>query len=170
MMRLILPLFLVLVSVLPAAAGEHGHALAMNGRPKYGPDFTHFDYVGPRRPQGRAGAAGRHRHLRQLQPLHRQGQLPPTAWACMFDTLTEQSLDEPFTEYGLLAESIELAPDRSSLTFRLRERGHGFTTAAPVTAADVAFTFRILVEQGNPHYAQYYADVERVEVGRAPRS
>ena len=158
MMRL-LALFLVFVSVLPAAAGEHG--LAMNGRPKYGPDFTHFDYVNPDAPRGgqvRLAATGT---FDSFNPFIVKGNAAD-GLGLLFDTLTEQSLDEPFTEYGLLAESIELAPDRSSLTFRLRE-GAKFHDGTPVTAADVAFTFRILVEQGNPHYAQYYADVERVE-------
>lgn len=137
------------------------HGLAMNGQPKYGPGFTHFDYANPDAPKGgtvRLAATGT---FDSFNPFIVKGN-SADGLGLLFDTLTEQSLDEPFTEYGLLAERIELAPDRSSLTFRLRKEAR-FHDGSPVTAADVAFTFRTLVEKGNPHYAQYYADVERVE-------
>ena len=137
------------------------HGLAMNGQPKYGPGFTHFDYANPDAPKGgtvRLAATGT---FDSFNPFIVKGN-SADGLGLLFDTLTEQSLDEPFTEYGLLAERIELAPDRSSLTFRLRKEAR-FHDGSPVTAADVVFTFRTLVEKGNPHYAQYYADVERVE-------
>lgn len=133
----------------------------MNGQPKYGPGFTHFDYANPDAPKGgtvRLAATGT---FDSFNPFIVKGN-SADGLGLLFDTLTEQSLDEPFTEYGLLAERIELAPDRSFLTFQLRKEAR-FHDGSPVKAADVAFTFRTLVEQGNPHYAQYYADVERVE-------
>jgi len=160
-MKRLLVLVLLLVSVLPASAGGPVHGLAMNGQPKYGPDFTHFDYADPDAPKGgtvRLAATGT---FDSFNPFIVKGN-SADGLGLLFDTLTEQSLDEPFTEYGLVAERIELAPDRSSLTFRLRKEAR-FHDGSPVTAADVAFTFRTLVEQGTPHYAQYYADVERVE-------
>ena len=161
MKRLII-LILLLASALPASAGERVHALAMNDSPKYAPDFTHFDYADPAAITGgqiRLAAIGT---FDSFNPFIVKGN-SADGLGLIFDTLTAQSLDEPFTEYGLLAESMELAPDRSSMTFHLRENAR-FHDGSPVTAADAAFTFRILVEQGNPHYAQYYADVDRVEV------
>ena len=161
-MKQFLFLVLFLCIALPAAAAQSSHALAMNGEPKYGADFTHFDYVFPGAPKGgtvRMAATGT---FDSFNPFIVKGN-SADGLGLLFDTLTEQSLDEPFTEYGLLAERIELAPDRSSMTFHLRKEGR-FHDGSPVTASDVAFTFKILVEQGNPHYAQYYADVERVEV------
>ena len=161
MKRLIVLIFLLL-SAMPASAGERVHALAMNDSPKYGPDFTHFEYADPAAIKGgqiRLAAIGT---FDSFNPFIVKGN-SADGLGLIFDTLTVQSLDEPFTEYGLLAESMELAPDRSSMTFHLRENAR-FHDKSPVTAADVAFTFRMLVEQGNPHYAQYYADVERVEV------
>ena len=160
-MKHLLVLVLLLGSVLPAAAGTSSHALAMNGQPKYGPDFSHFDYANPDAPKGgqvRLAATGTYD---SFNPFIVKGN-SADGLGLLFDTLTEQSQDEPFTEYGLLAESMEVAPDRSSMTFTLRE-GAVFHDGSPVTAADAAFTFRTLVAQGNPHYAQYYADVERVE-------
>ncbi len=155
-----LALFLCIAA--PAKAEQFSHALAMNGEPKYGADFTHFDYVFPDAPKGgtvRLAATGT---FDSFNPFIVKGN-SADGLGLLFDTLTEQSLDEPFTEYGLLAKRIELAPDRSFMTFQLREEAR-FHDGSPVTAQDVAFTFRILVEQGNPHYAQYYADVERVDV------
>lgn len=153
---------LLLGSVLPATAGDTFHALAMNGEPRYPADFTHFDYANPDAPKGgqvRLAATGTYD---SFNPFIVKGN-SADGLGLLFDTLTEQSLDEPFTEYGLLADRIEVAKDRSSMTFHLREEAR-FHDGSPVTAQDVAFTFRILVEQGNPHYAQYYADVEQVHV------
>ena len=155
-------LALLLGLALPASAAESFHALAMNGQPKYGADFTHFDYAFPDAPKGgtvRMAAIGT---FDSFNPFIVKGN-SADGLGLLFDTLTEQSLDEPFTEYGLLADRIELAADRSSMTFHLRPEAR-FHDGSPVTAADVAFTFKTLVELGNPHYAQYYADVERVEV------
>jgi len=161
-MKHILLLVLLLGVTLPATAAESFHALAMNGQPKYGPDFTHFDYAFPDAPKGgtvRLAAIGT---FDSFNPFIVKGN-SADGLGLLFDTLTEQSLDEPFTEYGLLVDRIELAPDRSFMTFHLREEAR-FHDGSPVTAADVAFTFRTLVELGNPHYAQYYADVERIDV------
>jgi len=160
-MKQLLFLAFFLCIALPAAA-ESSHALAMNGEPKYAADFTHFDYVFPDAPKGgtvRLAATGT---FDSFNPFIVKGN-SADGLGLLFDTLTEQSLDEPFTEYGLLADRIELAPDRSSMTFHLRAEAR-FHDGSPVTASDVAFTFKTLVGQGNPHYAQYYADVERVEV------
>ncbi len=161
-MKYLLVLVFLLGSVLPASAGNSSHALAMNGEPRYASDFNHFDYVRPDAPKGgqvRLAATGT---FDSFNPFIVKGN-SADGLGLLFDTLTEQSLDEPFTEYGLLAERIEVAQDRSSMTFHLRE-GARFHDGSPVTAQDVAFTFKILVEQGNPHYAQYYADVVRVDV------
>jgi microcin C transport system substrate-binding protein len=155
-------LVLLLGSALPVSADDFSHALAMNGQPRYSADFTHFDYVSPDAPKGgtvRLAATGT---FDSFNPYIVKGN-SADGLGLLFDTLTEQSLDEPFTEYGLLADRIALAKDRSSMTFHLRNEAR-FHDGSPVTASDVAFTFKILVEQGNPHYAQYYADVERVDV------
>ena len=155
-------LVLLLGSALPVSAEDFSHALAMNGQPRYSADFTHFDYVSPDAPKGgtvRLAATGT---FDSFNPYIVKGN-SADGLGLMFDTLTEQSLDEPFTEYGLLADRIALAKDRSSMTFHLRNEAR-FHDGSPVTASDVAFTFKTLLAQGNPHYAQYYADVERVDV------
>ncbi|NLY40578.1 MAG: ABC transporter substrate-binding protein [Desulfovibrionales bacterium] len=160
-MPYILSLILLCCSVLPASA-EPGHALAMNGAPKYGPDFSHFEYASPHAPKGgtmRFAAIGT---FDSFNPFIAKGNAAD-GLDLLFDTLTVQALDEPFTEYGLLAERMDVAPDGSGITFFLRKQAC-FHTGAPVRADDVAFSFTLLRDQGAPSYAQYYAEVERVEV------
>ncbi len=81
----------------------------------------------------------------------------------LYDTLTYHSADEPFTEYGLLAERIEKADDHSFVRFYLNPKAR-FNDGHPVTAEDVLFTFNTLVEKGHPLYRHYYADVAEVVV------
>lgn len=133
----------------------------MNGVPKYAPGFTHFDYARPDAPKGghvRLAATGT---FDSFNPFIVKGN-SADGLGLLFDTLTEQALDEPFTEYGLVAETMDVAPDRSFVIFRLREAAR-FHDGSPILASDVVFTFRTLVAQGSPLYAQYYADVDRVE-------
>src|SRR5690606_39772512 len=81
----------------------------------------------------------------------------------IYDTLTVQSMDEPFTAYGLVAEKIEKAPDNAWVRFLIRKEAR-FHDGTPITAKDVKFTFDTLMEKGAPMWRGYYADVEQVEV------
>ena len=80
----------------------------------------------------------------------------------VFDSLAEGSSDEPFTEYGLLAETMEVAPDNTWVIFNLRQQAR-FQNGDPVTADDVVFSFETLVSKGHPHYQSYYADIKNAE-------
>lgn len=159
-MRYFLALFLLLGLVQDVSA-EAVHALAMDGEPRYGRDFTHFDYVRPDAPKGGQVTLASIGTFDSFNPYIVKGN-SASGLELLFDTLTAQSGDEPFTEYGLVAESMEMPADRSSITFHLREEAR-FHDGSPVRAEDVTFTFQALVEKGNPHFAQYYAEVERVE-------
>jgi len=126
------------------------HALAMHGQPKYGPDFTHFDYVSPDAFQGgnvRLHAIGT---FDTLNHLTLKG-VPAVGLGGIYDTLLTSSSDEAFTEYGLLAESIEVPEDRSWVTFVLRQ-GARWHDGKPVTAEDVVFSFETLKDKGHPFY------------------
>lgn len=140
------------------------HAMALHGEPKYGPDFQHFDYVNPQAPKGgelkMANVAAS--TFDSLHPFILRG-TAAEGIGLIYDTLTERSLDEAFTEYGLIAESMEVADDDGSVRFNLREDAR-FHDGEPVTAEDVAWTFRALREDGHPQYRAYYQDVDRVEV------
>src|SRR5690606_11412043 len=82
--------------------------------------------------------------------------------ALIYDTLTVHSNDEPFSVYGLIAEKMEYAADRSWIIFHINPKAR-FHVGAPITADDVVFTFNTLVEKGKPFYRAYYADVTKVE-------
>ncbi|OEC34176.1 microcin C transport system substrate-binding protein [Pseudomonas cuatrocienegasensis] len=151
-----------------AAQAAPKHALTLyDEAPKYPANFQHFDYVNPDAPKGgtlrQAGFGG----FDSLNPFINKG-VAADDIGMIYDTLTRHSLDEPFTEYGLLAEKMEKAPDNSWVRFYLRREAR-FHDGQPVTAEDVKFTFDTLMSKGAPMYRAYYADVERVEVESSQR-
>ena len=80
----------------------------------------------------------------------------------LFDSLMTRALDEPDAVYGLVAHSARVAPDRSSVTFRLRPEAK-FADGSALTADDVVFTFDILKEKGHPAYRVQLKDVTKAE-------
>ncbi|MDR9490049.1 MAG: extracellular solute-binding protein [Spiribacter sp.] len=161
LMGLLLGLSIVLIPMLSVAKD---HALALHGTPKYPTDFSHLDYVNPDAPKGgtlklaNVSAAT----FDSLHPFILRG-TAAEGIGLVYDTLTERSLDEPFTEYGLIAKSIEVAPDRRSVRFVLRKAAR-FHDGTMVTAEDVAWTFRALRDHGHPQYRAYYQEIDRAEV------
>ncbi|HEY6610196.1 MAG TPA: extracellular solute-binding protein [Pseudomonas sp.] len=150
----------LLLGVAMNAAAAAKHALTLyDEAPKYPADFQHFAYVNPDAPKGgtlrQAGFGG----FDSLNPFINKG-VAADEIGLIYDTLTRRSLDEPFTEYGLLAEKIEKAPDNRWVRFTLRREAR-FHDGKPVTAADVVFTFETLMKDGAPQYRAYYADVEK---------
>ena len=136
------------------------HAIAMNKMPKYPSGFDHFDYVNPNAPkQGllRRAAIGT---FDSLNPYIAKGN-PADGLGQTYDTLMVASQDEPFTHYGLIAETIEYPADRSWVIFHIDKRAR-FQDGRTVTAEDVVFSFNILMEKGSPLYARYYADIKDV--------
>ncbi|MFW5834456.1 MAG: ABC transporter substrate-binding protein [Pseudomonadota bacterium] len=141
---------------------EPRHGASMYGELKYGPDFTHFDYADPDAPKGGRVAFSAIGTFDSLNPYILRGN-PAAGLGLMFDTLTVQSQDEPFAEYGLIARSIEMPEDRSWVAFELRPEAR-WHDGVPITADDVAFSLEILREQGSPFYRAYYANVTEVVV------
>ncbi len=138
------------------------HGLALYDEPALGEDFTHFPYVNPDAPKGGSltrAAVGS--SFDSTNPFIIRG-TPAIGIGEIYDTLLVENVDEPFSVYGLLAEGMRLDPDRFWIEFDLRAEAR-FHDGEPVTADDVVFSFNLLVEEGNPFYRGYYADVERVE-------
>lgn len=135
------------------------HALAMHGQPKYGPDFPHFDYVNPDAPKGgtlRQGAVG---SFDSFNPYIIRGDAAPGS---TIETLLKASADEAFTEYGLIAETIEVPEDRSWVIFTLRPEAR-WHDGEPITVEDVIFSFETLTTKASPFYRYYYGSVASVE-------
>ena len=159
----LLALASVLFSGLRGHAGEiyRGHALGIHGTVKYAADFEHFDYVNPRAPKGgqlRLATVGT---FDSLNPFILKGVAARGSFL-IYSRLSTQSLDEPLSQYGQLAHSIECPADRSWVTFHLRQEAR-WHDGQPITAEDVVFTFETLIGEGTPFYRTFYADVEKVE-------
>jgi microcin C transport system substrate-binding protein len=151
--------FSLLFTAAAQAAATHG--MSLFGDLKYGPDFTHFDYVNPNAPSGgtmRYAAIGTYD---TLNPFVIKG-IPAAGIGGTFDTLTVRSEDEPSSEYGLVAEKIELASDKLSVLYTLRKEAR-FHDGTPMTPEDVIWTFETLRAKGQPMYRSYYGDVTKVE-------
>src|SRR5690348_4473582 len=157
-----------LLALAPAAiAADNGegvtksHALSLFGDIKYGPDFKHFDYVNPDAPKGgtvRYSAIGT---FDNLNPFILKGS-PAAGSGETFDTLMARSDDEPGSEYGLVAESVEIPADKRWVQYNLRKEAR-FHDGTPVTPEDVIWTFETLKAKGHPRYRLYYADVVKAE-------
>ena len=136
------------------------HALTLYGDPKYPADFTHFDYVNPDAPKAgqiRLAAIGTYDNLNPfiLKGVAAAGSL------LLYNRLCTKSKDEPFTEYGQLAQSMQMPSDRSWVIFELHPEAR-WHDGVPVSAADVIFSFKTLTTQGIPFFRTFYADVDTV--------
>jgi microcin C transport system substrate-binding protein len=134
--------------------------------PKYPAGFSHFDFVNPDAPKGGTLRLSGMGGFDSFNPFINKGMAEENL-GLIYETLTMQSPDEPFTVYGLLAEKMEKAPDSSWVRFYLNPRAR-FSDGQPVTAEDVVFSFNTLLKHGAPHYQTYYADVQDV-VAEGPR-
>jgi microcin C transport system substrate-binding protein len=140
---------------------EPRHGASMFGELKYGPGFSHFAYTNPDAPKGGSMTLSAIGGFDNLNPFILKGTVAGGA-SLVFDTLTTQSLDEPFSEYGLLAESVQIPDDRSWVAFTLRENAR-WHDGKPVTVEDVIWTVDTLKTKGHPFYRAYYANIARAE-------
>lgn len=154
-------LFTPLAASAASATLPPQHGIAMHGQPKYSADFSHFDYTNPDAPKGgtiRRWALGT---FDSFNPFIIKGTAADDL-GLIYDSLMTKAEDEPFSQYGLLAESVELPKDRSWITFHIRPQAR-FSDGQAVTSADVIHTFKLLREQGNPFYRAYYADILSID-------
>ncbi len=134
-----------------SSAGGWSHAYVAYGLPpKYPRSFKAFDWVNPDAPKGGTAFLGnpdRRSSFDKFNPFTLKGSPPTGVSILMFETLAERSGDEPGTMYGLLAEEMLVAPDKSSITFRIHPKAR-FYNGDPVTAADVKHSYDMLVSKG----------------------
>jgi len=143
-----------------AAAAGGSHGLSLFGELKYPPDFKNFEYVDPHAPKGGTMKFSAIGTYDTLNPFVVKG-VAAAGIGQVFDTLTVASQDEPGAEYGLVAESIDLAQDELSVLYTLRKEAR-FHDGSPMTPDDVVWTFNTLREKGHPMYRSYYGDVTEV--------
>jgi microcin C transport system substrate-binding protein len=140
------------------------HAQAMGYTPKYPAGFSHFDYINPDAPRGGELVLSAFGSFDSLNPYVLKGLAADGLGQLMFETLMAASWDEPFSQYGLLADDAELAEDGLSVTFRLNPEAR-FYDGTPVTPEDVKFSFDILKgKKAHPQYRIYWADLSHAMV------
>ena len=151
-----------------SAQAEPVHGISMYGTPALPQDFVSLPYANPDAPKGGAIVLGNTGGFDSLNPFVRKGTAP---WQLAFfthETLMGRSWDEPFALYGLLAESIDVAEDRSWVEFTLRPEAR-FADGTPVTPEDVIFSYDLLGSEGHPRYHGLRAQIEALEQ-TGPRS
>lgn len=153
-------------SVLIGAAGfansEPQHGIAMYGDPALPPDFVSLPYANPDAPTGGRFVDGQVGSFDSLNPHIRKGRVPWQLRFLAYESLMGRSWDEPFTLYGLLAESIDADPEGRWVEFTLRPEAR-FSDGSPVTVEDVLWSYETLGTQGHPRYAGAWAKVAKAE-------
>lgn len=134
------------------------HGIAMHGAPALPATFTHQPHVNPFAPKGGRLIWGIAGAFDSLNPLIVRGMAPPQIRNYVIESLLARGADEPFTLYGLLAQSVETDDARSFVTFRLNPKAR-FSDGQPVTSADVLFSWRLLRDKGRPNHRLYYSKV-----------
>ena len=141
------------------SAQEKVHAISMYDTPKYGPNFTHFDYANPDAPKGGTLKTSSQGSFDSFHPFIPKGNASQTG---SVERLMAPSRDEDFSQYGLIAESLEVPDDRSWIIFNLHPMAR-WHDGVPITADDVVWSFYTLIEKGHPHYRYYYTDIKKAE-------
>ena len=135
-------------------------AMGMGYDPKYPPDYTHFDYVNPDAPKGGSLALMGLGTFDSLNPYLLKGLDASGLGLLVFESLLEKSMDEPFSEYGLIADDFYLADDGLSVTFHINPNAR-FSNGDPITAEDVKYSFDTLMSKAaHPQFRVYYGDVK----------
>ena len=134
----------------------------MHGSPRETAGFDHFPYVNPDAPKGGRVTFSMQGSYDSLNPLIVRGEPADGVRDYVYESLLARANDEPFTLYGLIAESVETPPDRSYVEFTLDPRAK-FSDGVPVTVDDVIFSHALLRDHGRPNHRSYYKKVIKVE-------
>ena len=159
---LILAGFLGVASMSLPVGAEPAHAMAMYGEPALPQRFSALPYVNPDAPKGGMIRLAEPGGFDSLKPWVLKGNAAWGVGSHVVETLMYRTLDEPFTLYGLLAESMETSPDRRWVEFTLRPEAR-FSDGTPVTIEDVMWSYEVLGTQGHPRYHGAWAKVTKME-------
>jgi len=97
-----------------------------------------------------------------LNPLIVKGVSAEGIREYVYESLLARAYDEPFSLYGLIAESVDTPDDRSFVEFTLNPEAK-FSDGKPITIDDVIFSFELLRDHGRPNHRSYYQKVSKVE-------
>ncbi|SHF90541.1 peptide/nickel transport system substrate-binding protein [Kaistia soli DSM 19436] len=145
------------------------HGIAMHGEPALPADFDHFPYADPDAPKGGSITYAFVGTYDSLNPFivksattTSRGIWDASLGNNVFESLLVRNRDEAFSLYGLLADSVEMPEDRTSITFTINPLAK-FSDGQPVTVEDVLFSLDILKDKGRPIYKTWYGQVEKAE-------
>jgi microcin C transport system substrate-binding protein len=159
--------FLLCLGVWLSPSVWAAHAYAQFGDIKYPEGFSHFSYVNPTAPKGGEIAMvspSRASSFDKYNPFTLKGTAPPGLGSLMLETLLTGNSDEPTTAYGLLAEDVNVAKDKLSVTFRLNPLAR-FHNGDPVLAMDVKYSYdRLTSKEAAPQFRTYFSEVAGVVV------
>ncbi len=140
------------------------HGISIDGTLKYPGDFKQFDYVSEKAVKGGKLLLHDNGSFDKMNPYTLKGTPPFGLDMFVFESLTVGSLDEPFAGYGLIAEDIELAEDKMSVTFTINSKAR-FSDGSSVTPEDVAFSLETLKsDKVHPFYPYYYQDIKEAVI------
>ncbi len=155
------------------------NAIAVLSKPALPPDFPYFPYVNPHAPKGGTVTLAAIGTFDSFNPFILRGTAVAGMvgpWVVMpggsgagstvghvWESLLTSSANEAAAGYGHLAQTVEMPADKMWVAFDLRPQAK-FSDGTPVTAEDVAWTFRTLLKQGRPSFQVQMADVKDVEV------
>ncbi|MBN3810974.1 extracellular solute-binding protein [Paraburkholderia sp. Ac-20347] len=150
-----------------AGVAQAATAIAQYDAPKYPANFTHFDYADPDAPTDGTLSFQNFDQAQSydsLNPFLVRGSPAPDIKNLMFDTLMQRSWDELASEYPLIAQSVDVAPDLTSATFHIDPRAR-FSNGDPITAADVKYSFDTLTSsQASPLFNAQFEVIRDVVV------
>lgn len=139
------------------------HAIAMHGEPALPADFDHLPYADPQAPKGGRLTLGFEGTFDSLNPFNlKAGSTSQGLIGNVFQSLMARSGDEPFTLYGLIAQSIETDAARAHVIFHLDPRAR-FSNGEKITSEDVRFTFDLLKSKGRPQQRAAFSLVRSID-------
>ena len=144
------------------------HAIAMHGAPAWGPDFTHPTYANPAAPKGGQLVQGVLGTFDSLNPFIVKGLPAVNIRSYVVESLLARGYDEPFTLYGLLADSVETDAARTCVTFTINPAAR-FADGKPVTPDDVIFSWQLLRDHGRPNLPHLLHEGHQGRGGRRAR-
>lgn len=148
---------------------EPKYGIAMQGEPELPAGFTHFRYANPDAPKGGNVTYCVVGSFDNLNPFiikslrtTARGMIDTIYGNLVFEPLMQRNYDEPFGLYGLLADSVDMDPERKWIEFHIDPKAK-WSDGQPVTPEDVLFTYDVFTEKGRPPYSDRMKRVEKLE-------